>query len=51
MRHIISAAVRMSATNGDGNIDGHVPRLLCNDVPRVCPILNHRCGQPLPPSD
>ena len=40
MRHIISAAVRMSVTSGDGYIDGHVPRFLCNDVPRVYPILS-----------
>ena len=51
LRHIIGAAVRMSITNGDADIDHHVPRLLCNDVPRVCPTLNQRHGQPFPPSD
>ena len=41
----------MSITNGDGDIDGRVPRLLYNDVPRACPILNRRRGQPFPASD
>ena len=51
MRHIISAAVQMSITNGDGDIDDYVPRLLYNDVPRVYSILNHRDGQPFLPPD
>ena len=51
MRHIISIAVQMSITNGDGDIDDYVPRLLYNDVPRVYSILNHRAGQPFLPPD
>ena len=51
MRHIISTAVQMSITNGDGDIDDYFPRLLYNDVPRVYSILNHRDGQPLLPPD
>lgn len=51
MRHMISTAVQMSITNGDGNIDDYVPRLLYNDVPRVYSILNHRDGQPFLPPD
>ena len=51
MRHIISAAVQMSISKGDGNIADYVPRLLYNDVPRVHPILNHRDGRPFLPTD
>ena len=51
MKHIISAAVQMSITNGDGDIDDYVQRLLYNDVPRVYSILNHRDGQPFLPTD